>query len=84
MEGLATVLFQLDLLNPHCLADHLTLLLPRTDAVRQAPIHGDREPLLGNLVACLHTNMGYQVTSPYRKAGSSLLFLLVSQNYRLT
>lgn len=64
MEAFATVLLQLDLLDPHCLVDQLTPLLPHTDAVGQAPIHSDREPLLGNLVACLQTNMGYTVTSP--------------------
>lgn len=64
VEAFAAVLLQLDLLDPHCLVDHLTPLLPRVDAVRQAPIHRDREPLLGNLVACLHTNMARTVTSP--------------------
>lgn len=51
VEAFATVLLQLDLLDPHRLGD-LTLLLPHTDAVCQVPIHSDREPLLGDLVAC--------------------------------
>lgn len=63
MEAFAAVLLQLDLLDPHCLVDHLAPLLPHTDAVGQAPIHSDREPVLGNLVARLHTHMGYTVTS---------------------
>ena len=57
MEAFAAVLFQLDLLDPHCPGDHLTPPLPHTDAVRQAPVHGDRQPLLGNLVAGLHANV---------------------------
>lgn len=65
MKALATVLLQLDLLDPHCLVDHLIRLLPHTDAVRQAALHSDREPLLGNLVACLHTNRVTQ--SPVHK-----------------
>lgn len=62
MEASATVLLQLDLLDPHCLGDQLTRLFLHTDAVCQAPIYCDWEPLLGNLVACLHTNTDYRVT----------------------
>lgn len=64
VEAFATVLLQLDLLDPHCPVGHLTPFGPHTDAVGQAPIHSNWEPLLGNLVACLHTNMRYIVIGP--------------------
>lgn len=64
MEAFAAVLLQLDLPDPHRLVDHLTPLRAHTDAVGQAPVHRDREPLLGDLVACLHTNTQYVVTGP--------------------
>lgn len=72
VEAFAAVLLQLDLLDPHCPGDHLRRLLPHTDAVRQAPVHGDRQPLLGDLVAGLDPNRSHRVTSPSIKAGIQL------------
>ena len=58
VQAFATVLLQLDLLHPHGPGDHLTWLPPHIDDVCQAPVHSDRQPLLGNLVARLQANGG--------------------------
>lgn len=78
MEALATVLLQLDLLDPHRLGGHLTPFLPCVGIVCQVPLGSNREPLLGDLVARLLTNQHGLVTSPELNAGVHFTFSFTS------
>lgn len=61
VKALPTVLFQLNLLDPHILCYHLTLFCPYTEGVWQIPIHSNRKSLLSNLVASLHAEIAFRL-----------------------
>lgn len=53
VETLAAVLLQLNLFDVHVFSYHLAPLFPSQEAVGQRAVHGDRLPLLSDLVSGL-------------------------------